>query len=157
MHKYTQSTGALFAHRVGRTFKTLGLKTWIVKGQNNGIDIKVYNDNTLAIACEALNWSPYTRLSEKRKQRIIDNLTKPEFADTTKVLIYTTMKDETVLDDLALHDIIPIKIGYQILPRYFHTYYAMKNQIDGRVIDSRETTNLLITKLSTFTKALRLI
>jgi hypothetical protein len=35
MHKYAQSTGALFAHRIGRIFQILGFACWIVKGQNN--------------------------------------------------------------------------------------------------------------------------
>lgn len=157
MHKYAQATGALLAHRLGRIFEILGFTTWIVKGQNNGIDIKVYDYNgNIVIACEVLNWSPYTRLSKKRKRKIIRNLTQPEYSNARKVLIYTAMKDEAPLNDLWHIDIATLKIGKQVLPRYFHDFYAEKNQILDREIDSKYTTNLLATKLTTYIKALNL-
>jgi len=155
MHKYAQSAGALFAHRIGRIFEILGFTTWIVKGQNNGIDIKVYHESNLILVCELLNWSPYTRLSEKRKAKLLNNLTRAEFSGARKVLIYTAMKDETVLNDLWLYDVETIKIGTQILPKYFHRYYAIKKQIVGRAIDSTESTNLVTEKLSAYIKDIR--
>jgi hypothetical protein len=48
------------------------------------------------------------------------------------------MKGESILDDLRLHDVSLIKIGYQILPKYFYDFYAEKNQIESRKADSKD-------------------
>jgi hypothetical protein len=154
MHKYAQSTGALLAHRIGRIFSNIGFASWVVKGQNNGIDIKVYRNGTLIIVCEVLNWSPYTRLSNRRKRRIIRNLTQQEYANASKLLIYTTMKDENQLNDLWQYGILKLKIGNQVLPRYFYNFYSAKKQTESRKIDSKETTDSIKEKLTAYTQTL---
>ena len=156
MHEYAQSTGALLTNRIRQILEKLGFETWIVKGQNNGIDMKVWYNGNLVMTCEILNWSPYTRLSKRRKRRIISNLTNPEYGICRRVLIYTAMKDETVLNDLWLNGITTIRIGSQILPKIFYDFYAHKNQVVGRQVDSKTTNSLIESRLSNFIERLRL-
>jgi hypothetical protein len=156
MHEYAQSTGALLANRISNILEKLGFEAWTVKGQNNGIDMKVWYKGNLVMTCEILNWSPYTRLSIRRKKRIIRNLTNPQHGISKRVLIYTAMKDETVIQDLPAHGISIVKIGCQILPKHFYKFYRNKNQTTCRQIDSIATNAIIEAKLRNFIDTLNL-
>ena len=134
--KYMQKTGRLLAHRIGQRLRQMGYDTWICKGQKNGVDLKVKDlDGNLILVAEVLNWSPYREMSNRRKKWIIRNLSK---YFCTKVLIYTAMKNESMLENLQQFGILTLRLDYQILPRFFHQHYARKNQIEGRRIDNRD-------------------
>ena len=138
-----QKTGRLFAHRLGQLFIQVGYATWICKGQNKGVDLKVYEYNerycntTPVLVAEVLNWSPKTNIADTRLRKIIRNLSGH---DCHRVLIYTTMGNEHVLNELRLHNISTLKIGYQVLPKHFYQHFVARRRAIGRRIDSRETT-----------------
>jgi hypothetical protein len=114
MHEYAQSTGALLANRISDILEKMGFETWTVEGQNNGVDMKVWYQDNLIMTCEILNWSPYTMLSNRRKKRIIKNLTNPKHGISKRVLIYTAMKDETVINYCQPKEFSSIKFGCKL-------------------------------------------
>ena len=153
-NEYTQKTGRLLAHRLWQQFTEQGHNTWICKGQNKGVDLKVLDCfGKEVIVAEVLNWSPKTNLSEKRKGNIIRNLLN---YDCNKVLIYTAMGNEKNLAELRLLGISTLKIGYQILPKQFYWHFEAKNQVEGRKIDSRETTAHIKARVLEYLQLLRL-
>jgi hypothetical protein len=154
MHIYIQRTGRLLVHRISQILTAQGFKTWINPKQRNGIDLKVWKDGKLILVAEVFNWSSYTYCSAKRKNRITNNLI--EVTDCKRVLIYTAMRDETAIDDLDLHDISTLKIGYQILPKDFYKHYEAKNQIENRRIDSKETSQHIKAKLTELMQSLNI-
>lgn len=134
---YTRSVGKLLPHRVSQVFQELGFGTEIALGQENDVDLKVYNEEGhLILIAEILNWSLFSLLAIKRKKNIIDNLLK---YDCKKFLIYTCLHNESILNDLSKYEISLVKIGYQLQPKHFYDFFASKNQIELRKIDSRET------------------
>jgi hypothetical protein len=154
MYESIQKTGRLLAHRIGQILKAQGYKTWIAKDQRRGIDLKVSHNGNLILVAEILNWSPYTYFSVKRKNRIIRNLMSYENCD--RVLIYTTMRDETPLEDFHALDISIVKLDCQILPKHFYKFYEEKKQVTGRKIDSKESSQHIKTKLSKFMQTITL-
>ena len=105
--RYLQCVGRLLPHRISQVFKELGFETWINSRQGNDIDLKVYLGDELIIVGEILNWSIYSKLSYKRKENIINNLSK---YDCKKVLIYTILDDRD-LEYFANKGIDLIEIG----------------------------------------------
>ena len=148
---YRQKTGLLLAHRIGQLFAELGYYSWINIGQSNGVDIKVWDKNfNLIIVIECLNWYQTTNLDVYRKARIIRNLSEYH---CNRLLIYTVMGNEYTLNDLFFEGISTIKIGFQIVARYF--YRKIKaNQAMGRKVDSRETKEILQSKLEEYVQSL---
>jgi hypothetical protein len=143
--RYTQAVGKLLPHRIGQIFREKGFTSWIAQGQENDVDLKVFDDEgNLIIVAEILNWTKVSLLSEKRKNCIIRNLTA---YNCNKVLIYTVFKNEYTLRDLQNHGISLIKIGYQLLPKDFYNFYAKKNQTESRKIDSKETKENIKSKI----------
>jgi hypothetical protein len=153
--EYLQKTGRLLAHRIGRLFTELGYKTWICKGQKNGVDLKLFDqNNNLILVAEILNWSPYTEMSNKRKNWIIQSLLE---YSCIRLLIYTAMKNENTLKDLSLDSISVLERGYQILPKYFHQHYEARHQVVRRRIDSRETNLHIKSKLMEYLRCMNLM
>jgi hypothetical protein len=140
MDRYCQKTGALLVHRIGRVIEKLGYLTWISIGQSNGVDLEVYQNGSLVFVAEILNWSIYTRLSKKRKSAIVNNLSNSSFSSCTKALIYTSMRNPKQLNSFSSSRILIIKLGCQILPKFFYNFYALKNQVVSRRVDSKATT-----------------
>jgi len=145
---YTQSVGKLLPHRISQIFQELGFKTWINSGQTNGVDLKVYdNGNNLLLVAEILNWSIGSLLSEKRKNCIIENLL---CHNCKKVLIYTNFENEDTLENFSEYGISLLKIGYQLLPKYFYDFFRAKDEIISRKIDSKETKEDIGRKIVSF-------
>jgi len=139
-------------HRIGQLFAELGYCTWISKGQSTGLDLKVWDcENNLVIVAEILNWGPDTNLNGERKRKIIDNLSGYE---CNKLLIYTNMNNEYTLDGLGSKGISTLRIGYQIFARYFYPRLKAVHKLNGREIDSRETTLHLKQRLKEHLQAL---
>ncbi len=126
----------------------------IRKVEANGADLRVYNDEgNLIVVGEILNWSIRSYLNIDRKTEIINNLSEHS---CRRILIYTLMGDEHILEDFRLHEISTIRIGYQILPEYFYAFYAQKNQIKFRRIDSRKTTEDIRSLLRDYLRSIEL-
>jgi hypothetical protein len=152
--EYTQKTGRLLAHRIGRIFQQLGYKTKICLGQRNGVDLKLYElDDNLILVAELLNWSPRTELSNQRKNWIIQNLSE---YSCNRVLIYTAMARENMIDDLGIYGISILKLGDQILPKFFYHFFERKDQVINRKIDSRETSLHIKLELKEYLQSLKL-
>lgn len=144
-YRYFQCIGKLLPHRIGQILQKLGFRSEIAKGQSNDVDLKVFNDqNQLMFVAEILNWSSHSELPEKRKNWIIGNL---QSYDCKKLLIYTTLKNEHVLKDLANYEISLLRIGFQLLPMYFYNHFAKKNQTEFREIDSKMTSEQIKSRL----------
>jgi len=150
-YRYYQSVGKLLPHRIGQIFQELGFRSWIAKKQSNDVDLKVFDDkDNLILVAEILNWCLYSELSEKRKNWIITNLSK---YNCKKLLIYTVLKNENVLDCLAVYKISLLKIGFQLLPKSFYDFFARKNQIESREIDSRNNRIYIKSKLMEYLRS----
>ncbi|MDI6904606.1 MAG: hypothetical protein QMD13_03830 [Candidatus Bathyarchaeia archaeon] len=149
--RYTQSVSRLLPHRIGQIFKELGFKTWMNPGQTNGVDLKVYDDeDQLILVVEILNWSPVCALPHERKNNIITNLSGH---NCKKLLIYTCLENESILEDLSSYEVSLLKIGYQILPWYFYEFFLEKDQIESRRVDSRETKEDIKSKIIEYLKS----
>src|SRR4030042_7174816 len=152
--RYFQSVGRILPHRISQIFQELGYETWICKGQSNGIDLIVFNENGLVFVAEILNFSKFSELSNKRLNSIISNLSEYR---CTRVLIYSTCKNENILSDLPTHDIYLLRIGYQLQPKFFYDYFAGKGQLVLRRLDSRETRKDIESKIAEFQSSLNIV
>lgn len=136
-NEYNQKTGRLLAHRIGQIFEKLGYKSWICKGQKNGVDLRVYDRaDKLILVAEIINWSCRSGMPEKRKGWIIQTLSE---YSVNKLFIYTAIANEDILETLRIYDIDTLRIGFQILPKYFYLHFQKKDQVEKRRIDSEET------------------
>lgn len=143
--RYLQSLGRLLPHRIGQIFQELGFRCWIAKGQSNDVDLKLYDDkDNLLLVGEILNWSSHSELSGKRQNWIIDNLSH---YNCNRLLMYTTLENESALNRFDIYDISLLKIGYQLLPKSFYDFFVRKNQVEYRRIDSRETRKHITSRL----------
>jgi hypothetical protein len=150
--KYIQSVGKLLEHRLGQIFQELGFETEIAKGQGNGLDIKVFRGNSLIIVGEVFNRSVRSSLSKKNKAGIIRNLSS---YGCEKVLIYTCLQNKSILEDFP-PGIFLLEIGYQIQPKFFYDFWARRNQVTLREIDSRETRQDIKSKLIDYLHSIEL-
>jgi hypothetical protein len=132
---YIQSIGRLLPHRISQIFEELGFETWINPKQGNDMDLKVFLGQKLIIVAEILNWSIGSKLSQKRKNCIIKNLSKYH---CEKLLIYTIL-DKDSLEYFTNNGISLIEIGYQILPKTFYQFFSEINRTEFRKADSKET------------------
>lgn len=147
-HKYCQSVGRLLPSIIGLTLRDLGFRVWVNPDQSNGVDLKVCDkEDNLVLVAEIINWSSYSEMSNNRKSFIVSNLSE---YSCRRVLIYTTLKNEEVLDDLSSHEIFLLKIGYQLLPKTYYHFYAKKGQVSHREIDSEETRQDIRSKIVDF-------
>lgn len=152
IREYLQSTGKLLEHRVSQVFQELGFQTWIAYGQSNGVDLVVKDrEGNLVLVAEILNWCPYSELSHDRKRGIISNLTE---YNCSRLLIYTTSKNESYLLDLSNFGISLLKIGFQVLPISFLKHFARNNKIEQRRADSRETKQLLRSRIQQYLESM---
>jgi hypothetical protein len=148
MHRYCQCVGRLLPHRIGQILKELGFRTWVRSNQSNGIDLLVYdNEDHLIVAAEVLNWSSHSELAIKRKNRIIDNLSK---FNCVRLLLYTTLKNERILDDSSIYCISLLKLDYQLQPLSFYNFFAKKDQVEYRRADSIEAIEHIRSKITHF-------
>ena len=104
----------------------------IVKSQRaNGVDMKIYFGDSLFAVAEVLNWSIGSRLTVKRRDKIIENLN--EFS-CHKILVHTVPLIN--LHGIQEHGIQRIEIGYQILPEEYYNFYSARRQTIRRKADN---------------------
>jgi hypothetical protein len=140
-----RALGKLLTHRIGQIIEELGYRTEIPRGQSNGVDIRVWNKDSIVLVAEIKNYNIKTKLTYDRKEDFINNLL--EYPNCKKFLIYTQMANEEILDDLGDWEISALKIGYQLLPAWF--YYSLEIEHRYyRLIDSKETSLDIKNKLS---------
>lgn len=132
-HIYFQTTGKLLPRRIGQILRELGFTVWINPNQGNDVDLKAWYDNELILVAEILNWSIKSRLSKKRRKKMISNLRQ---SPCNKVLIYTNL-DRKHLPRFFFNGICCIKIGYQVLPKSYYEFFQNRGQITNRRMDSK--------------------
>jgi len=145
--RYFNCVGRLLPHRLGQIFKELGYQSSIAKGQSNGVDLIVTDGNKQILAAEIINFSVFSSLSSYRKSCIIQNLSE---YSCKRLLIYSCIEDEGILKDLGVQEILTLKIGYQLQPKYFYDFFAAKRQVVLREVDSRATWQDITTKIVAF-------
>jgi hypothetical protein len=135
--RYQKSVGALLPHRIGQIFEELGFNSWITNVQTNGVDLIIRDlEGHIILVAEIQNWSSHSGMARSKIEKKTSNLLE---YDCDKLLIYTVFKNEDILVDLCNQGIHTLKIDFQLLPRSFYEYFASKNQVEHRRIDSRET------------------
>jgi len=143
---YNQCVGMLLPHRIGQILKELEFRTQVFGVETNGVDIKVFdNDNRLILVGEMINWSIGSYLNNSRITKIINNLSEYQ---CKRLLVYAAPRGEHLLENLGNHSISKLKIGYQLLPKYFYDHYAKRNQVFLREIDSRITRQDIKSKIA---------
>ena len=145
--EYFNYVGRLLPHRLGQIFKELGYQSSIAKGQSNGVDLIVYDNNEPILVAEIINFSVYSSLGNYRKSRIIQNLSE---YSCKRLLIYSCIEDEGILKDLGHQEILTLKIGYQLQPKHFYDFFAAKGQVVLREVDSRATWQDITSKIVAF-------
>lgn len=150
--EYMQSVGRLLPHRIRQAIEAMhtnedGFRVWVNPNQSNGVDLKVWHNNELFLVVEVLNWSIKSKISQRRKRCIIENLTA---YDCRRVLIYTCAANEHLIADLPQQDIHIIRLGFQVLPKFFYDFFQAKDQINARRKDSKTTSNEIRTVLTRF-------
>ena len=151
-HVFMQKVGRLLPHRIGQILEELGytnrygFKVWINPNQGNDVDLKVWSNNDLILIGEILNWSTGSRLSEKRCNNIICNLSKHH---CRKILIYTVLDRKNWLK-VHRNKIDTLKIGYQILPQTFYWFYKYRGQTTKRMTDCKDTKKDIKSKISRY-------
>ncbi len=96
--------------------------------EGNGVDLWVYEDSELVLAIEVLNWSIRSRLSNKRKGKIIDNLSRYK---CNRVLVYS-VPNSNVDEEFAKKSVDTLCIGFQLQPRKFYKFFEERRQVIRR-------------------------
>lgn len=140
--EYTKTVGKLLPQILGEIFTELGFKVKVNHQQANGVDIEVFLGHNRILVAEVLNWSIASRLTDKRKNSIIENLN--EF-NCNKMLIYTVPLSN--LEGLEESGIYLLEIGYQILPEAYYKFFLTKHQVEKRQVDSDSARRNIRTKI----------
>jgi len=147
-YDYCQNVGRLLPQIIARILGDLGFRIWVNKEQNNGVDLKVFDEeDNLVFVAEIINWSRFSIMPEGRRSWIISNLSK---FDCRRVFIYTTFFNENILDDFCSKGISLLKIGYQVLPEEYYQHYERKGETLSRRTDSEETKQDISSKIIHF-------
>lgn len=124
-------------HRIGQIFRELGFSSWITNVQTNGVDLIVKDlEGHIILVAEIQNWSSHSGMARSKIEKKKSNLLE---YNCEKLVICTVFKNEDILADLCNQGIHTLKIDFQLLPKFFYEYFASKNQVEHRKIDSRET------------------
>jgi hypothetical protein len=83
----------------------------------------------LVLVAEVVNWSIGSRLTNKRKNNYIRNLTR---YSCNRLFIYTTPLSN--LSGFKENGIDLLEIGYQILPESYYNYFIELDRIERRKI-----------------------
>ena len=156
--RYYQCVGRLLPHRIGQIIeellKEMGYRkgqdfaVWINPKQGNDVDLKVWFHGQLIIVAEILNWSIKSKLSEKRKENIVNNL----LSYNCEGLLICTVLENLNFEEFEKREISVLRIGYQLLPKDFYMFFSKKSQTELRKIDSKETRNDIKLKIKEILK-----
>jgi hypothetical protein len=142
--RYRRSLGKLLPHRIGRILDKVGFTTKVSFGQSNGADIKAWIANKLVLVIETKNYNVRTKITDELLENTVENLQAHPYSK--KYFIYTQMANEEVLDYLRENGINVLKLGYQLLPRWYY-YSILPSNRCYRMIDSSLTSKEIKQKL----------
>ncbi len=129
--EYSRIVGGLLLTILQEIFTELGFNVRNRPQQANGVDLEIFRENHRLIVIEVLNWSNRSRLTDKRKNNIIENLN--EFV-CDKMLIHSVPLRN--LDGIEENGICALEIGYQVLPEEFYDFFLARRQVERRRADS---------------------
>lgn len=132
--EYTRTVGWLLPTILEEIFNELGFEAYANPIPVNGVDLEICHGEDLVLVAEVLNWSFRSRLTDKRKNNIINNLNE---YDCNKLLIHTVPLSN--LGDIEENGIHILEIGYQVLPLDYFIHFLMRGEVEGRRIDSYST------------------
>lgn len=111
----------------------------------NGVDMSIFNNNTLILVGEIFNVWKKSYILSRRAEGYIRNLRK---YDCNRVIICSLdNKLREFFHDID--DIYLICLGYQLLPQTFYDFFKKKKQVDMRkplTLETLSHIDLLITK-----------
>jgi hypothetical protein len=116
--KHRRIIGACLARRIAKIFEDLGFKTEWAKGQSNGMDIKVWLNNKIALVIEAKNYNMMSKIENKKIDEALANFRK--YPDCTKYVVYSCMANENALRRFTKEGIKLLKLDYQLMPEKFY-------------------------------------
>jgi len=132
--EYAKTVGKLLVSILKEIFNDLGFGVEVNPLETNGADMQVFLGKNLILAAEVLNWSIGSRLTDRRKNNIIRNLSQHS---CNKLLIHTVPLSNT--NGFEGNRIHLLEIGFQILPITYYVFFLRKGQIEKRWIDSDST------------------
>ena len=146
--EYKKIVGRLLPDILEEILTELGFEVTVNHQQANGVDLEIFQENNLILVAEVVNWSIGSRLTHKRKNSYIKNLSE---YDCNKVFIYTVPLSN--LDGFKENGIDLLGIGYQILPQTFYNFFSSKGQVERRRVDSRDLRKDIKDKILSYLKA----
>jgi len=129
--EYTKEVGKALPKILGEVLTELGFRVEVNHQQANGVDLEIFLGDNLVLVAEVVNWSIRSRLTDKRKNCYIRNLSKH---NCSKVFIYTVPLSN--LNGFTENGIHLLELGYQILPENYYNYFLELGQVTRRKIDS---------------------
>lgn len=141
-NEYTKTVGWLLPTILGDIFTELGFGVNVNPQQANGVDLEVFLGDNLILAIEVLNWSIGSRLTDKRRNNIIENLSE---YNCNKLLIHTIPL--TNLYGVRENGIDILEIGYQILPKTYYDFFLTRGQVIRRKIECDSTRREIKSKI----------
>jgi hypothetical protein len=132
--EYSKVVGKLLPEIIAEILTEFDFRVKVNHQQANGVDLEAYLDDELILVAEVLNWSIGSRLTNKRRDKIIRNLS--EF-DCGRLLIHTVPLSN--LDGIDENGICRVELGYQVLPKDYYDFFLARSQVIRRKIDSDST------------------
>lgn len=132
--EYVKTVGELLLTILSEILTELGFRVIVPSQRANGVDMKIFlGDNLIAVA-EVLNWSIGSRLTDNRKNNIINNLNGH---NCNKLFIHTVPLSN--LEGFTENKIHLLQIGFQVLPEPYYDFFLTRDQVIRRKIDSDST------------------
>lgn len=143
--EYTHTVGKVLPTILEEVFTELGFRVKVNHQQTNGVDLEVFLEDNLVLVAEVVNWWISSRLTDKRKNGYIRNLSE---YSCSKVFIHTVPLSN--LDGFAEHGIHLLRIGYQVLPQNYYSYFQQLNKVECREVDSEPVRRDITSKIREF-------
>lgn len=128
--KYAGIVGSLLPIELERIFRELNFIPILIPRQTNGVDIQIYQNDSIVLVGEILNWSISSRLNNKRKEKIIENLC--EYEDPCKRVLFHTVPTSNIDDEFSENSIDVVCFGFQILIPEHYNFFRERNQVIRR-------------------------
>ncbi len=126
--RYNKIVGKLLPRRLAVIFSSLGFEVTVNPVEGNGVDLWICRNNELVLVAEVLNWSVRSRLSNKRKRKILDNLSRYE---CNRLLVHS-VPNSNVDKEFAERGVDTLCIGFQLLPWTFYKFFEERGQVIRR-------------------------
>lgn len=141
---YTHCVGRLLVGVLKIIFQELGFSVIANHQQSNGADMIVSVDAKKVFALEIINWNITSRLNDKRRNCIIENLL---IHNCKRIFVFTNYISENQLFEITKNDIHLVITGFQLLRKPCYDYFQETNRIRGRVIYNNQIKSVIKRKI----------